>query len=48
MKQINAKEISKEHFGYNISTETKQALMKLIKRDKLINFINNEILILKI
>ena len=42
--QFNAKEISKEHFGCNISNiETKQALMKLIKRDKLINFINNEI-----
>ena len=42
--QFNAKEISKEHFGCNISNiKTKQALMKLIKRDKLINFINNEI-----
>ena len=42
--QFNAKEISKEYFGCNISNiETKQALMKLIKRDKLINFINNEI-----
>ena len=43
--RFNAKEISKEHFGCNISNiETKQILMKLIKKDKLIKFINNEIL----
>ena len=42
--QFNAQEISKEYFGCNISNfETKQALMKLIKKNKLINFINNEI-----
>ena len=42
--QFNAKEISKEYFGCNISnSETKQILMKLVKKDKLINYINNEI-----
>ena len=43
--QFNAKEISKEYFGYNISNyETKKILMKLVKRDKLINFIDDEII----
>ena len=43
--QFNAKEISREFFGHNISNyETKKVLIKLVKKDKLIHFIDNEII----
>ena len=42
---FNAKEISKDYFGYNISNYlTKKILINLIKKDELINFINDEII----